>query len=357
VKSEHHLYIRRCLELAQRSKGYTAPNPMVGAVLVYNGRIIGESWHKQYGEAHAEVNCLESVATENKHLIKDSTMYVSLEPCAHYGKTPPCATRLVQEKVKEVIICNTDPFEQVRGKGIKILNEHGIKTTEGILDAEGKWVNRRFFTFHQKKRPYIILKWAQTQNGYFAPLHKGRLQLSNKHSQQLVHKWRTEEAAIMIGHQTAVADNPLLTARSWNGKQPLRIVLDKRLVLSHHLNIFNEDAATWVLNEKKDENKGNISFVKLVFDEILLTRLLEKLHDANILSLIVEGGAVLLQSFIDAGLWDEARIFSTETILDEGLEAPSLKDANTALTTELDTDRLHVYTNKNAYPYVQGMEL
>lgn len=349
--------MKRCLELAQRSKGHTAPNPMVGAILVYNGRIIGEGWHKQYGEAHAEVNCLKSVAAENKHLIIESTMYVSLEPCAHFGKTPPCATRLVQGKVREVVICNIDPFEQVEGRGIKILRDAGIETIEGILNEEGKWLNRRFFSFHQNKRPYIILKWAKTQNGYFAPINRTRVQLSNKHSQQLVHKWRTEEAAIMIGHQTAISDNPQLTSRLWQGKQPLRIVLDKRLALPHDLNIFSAEAPTWVINEQKDEVKDNVSFVKTTFDEILLTRILGKLHEANILSLIVEGGAVLLQSFIDAGLWDEARVFTTEKMLEEGVEAPTLKNANAAFSTNIDSDVLHVYTNKNAYSYVHGMEL
>lgn len=349
------IYMKRCLELAEQGKGYAAPNPMVGAVLVYNGRIIGEGWHKEYGKAHAEVNCLDSVAEADRHLVPDSTMYVSLEPCAHYGKTPPCALRLVQEKVKEVIICNVDPFEQVSGRGIEILKEHGIKTQTGILEAEGNWLNRRFFSFHKHKRPYIILKWAQTQNGFFAPADKSRAQLSNVHSMNLVHKWRTEEAAIMVGHQTALMDNPRLTSRTYPGKQPLRIVLDKKLVLPHSLNVFNEEADTWIINEKKEEVKDNTRFVKLGFDELLLTRLMEELYKANKTSLIVEGGAVLLQSFIDAGIWDEARVFDTDAMLDEGVLAPQLTHANTAFSTQLEEDTLHVYiNNKSLYPYVKG---
>jgi diaminohydroxyphosphoribosylaminopyrimidine deaminase/5-amino-6-(5-phosphoribosylamino)uracil reductase len=350
--------MRRCLELAQLGKGYVAPNPMVGAVLVHEGHIIGEGRHEQWGQAHAEVNCLDSVKDEDRKLIPEATMYVSLEPCAHHGKTPPCALRLVQEKVKEVIISNPDPFEQVSGKGLQILGEHGIKTKTGVLEKEGAWVNRRFFSFHKHKRPYIILKWAQTEQGYFAPLDRSRFQITNKHSMQLVHKWRTEEAAILVGHQTALNDNPQLTARLWQGKQPLRIVLDKNLKLPHSLNVFNSDADTWVINEQKEEQKENISFVKLKFDEILLTRLMQKLYEANILSLIVEGGATLLQSFIDMELWDEARVFSADVLLPEGIEAPTLKNTAHAFKTALGEDTLQVYLhNKGGYSYPQGMEL
>ncbi|HTM67091.1 MAG TPA: bifunctional diaminohydroxyphosphoribosylaminopyrimidine deaminase/5-amino-6-(5-phosphoribosylamino)uracil reductase RibD, partial [Flavipsychrobacter sp.] len=186
-------YMKRCLELALTGRGNVAPNPMVGAVLVHEGRIIGEGFHAVRGQNHAEVNCLESVREEDKHLIPESTMYVSLEPCAHFGKTPPCAVRLVKERVKEVIVGNEDPFEKVSGKGLSILREHNIETESGILQQQGLWLNRRFFCFHQRKRPYIILKWAQTEQGFFAPLNRSRFQMSNRHSQQLVHKWRTEE--------------------------------------------------------------------------------------------------------------------------------------------------------------------
>ncbi|MBZ0099323.1 MAG: bifunctional diaminohydroxyphosphoribosylaminopyrimidine deaminase/5-amino-6-(5-phosphoribosylamino)uracil reductase RibD, partial [Taibaiella sp.] len=193
----HELYIRRCFELSLRGKGRVSPNPMVGAVLVHNGRIIGEGWHKEYGGPHAEINCLASVAEEDKHLIPQSTMYVSLEPCAHHGKTPPCADRLVQERVKEVIICNTDPHDKVAGKGIEILRKAGIAVTTGVLEREGRWLSRRFFCTMEQKRPYVILKWAQTADGFFAPLDRSRYQITTQDSMQLLHKWRTEEDAIM----------------------------------------------------------------------------------------------------------------------------------------------------------------
>jgi len=355
---DHTQYIKRCFSLAELAKGYTTPNPMVGAVLVHDGRIIGEGWHKQYGQAHAEVNCLESVANEDKALIPGSTMYVSLEPCAHHGKTPPCALRLVAEKVKKVVIANIDPFEKVGGRGIEILNDAGIETETGVSDKEGAWMNRRFFCFHREKRPYIILKWAQSANGYIAPADKSRLQLSNTHSRQLVHKWRTEESAIMVGHATALADDPQLTARLWQGPQPLRIVLDKDLKLPHSLALFNTEADTWIVNHHKEAAEGHVQYVKLPFYENLLPQLLTRLHEANRLSLIVEGGAALLQSFITAGLWDEARIFTAPVVLPDGLPAPQLTNAAAAFSTELDTDRLHVYTNIHThYPYEPCMAL
>jgi diaminohydroxyphosphoribosylaminopyrimidine deaminase/5-amino-6-(5-phosphoribosylamino)uracil reductase len=354
----HEQYIRRCLELAQRAKGNVAPNPMVGAVLVHNGRIIGEGWHKEYGQLHAEVNCLDSVLKADKHLIPESIMYVGLEPCAHHGKTPPCALKLIEEKVKEVVVCNIDPFAAVAGKGVQMLQEHHVAVQTAVLDAEGQWLNRRFYCFHKQKRPYIILKWAQTQEGLFAPLNRTRYQMSNEHSKQLLHKWRSEEAAIMVGHVTASSDDPQLTARLWNGKQPLRIVLDKKLALPRNLRIFDSEANTWIINEQKEATEGHLSYVKLVFDDILLTRILEQLYAANIQSLIVEGGAVLLQSFINAGLWDEARVFVTEAMLKKGLPAPGIRDADKAFITPLEGDELHVYVHQSSpYKYVAGMEL
>lgn len=354
----HEQYMRRCLEIAQRAKGNVAPNPMVGAILVHDGRIIGEGWHQEYGQPHAEVNCLNSVREEDQHLIAESTMYVSLEPCAHYGKTPPCALRLIEEKVKEVIICNIDPFAAVAGKGIQMLQQHHIAVQTGMLDAEGQWLNRRFYCFQKQKRPYIILKWAQTQEGLFAPLNRTRFQMSNEHSKQLLHKWRTEEAAIMVGHVTASSDDPQLTTRLWNGKQPLRIVLDKKLALPQSLRLFDEEANTWIINEQKESAEGHLSYIKLPFDDILLTRILERLHAANIQSLIVEGGAALLQSFINAELWDEARVFVTESMLKEGLSAPAIRNADKAFVTSLEGDELHVYVHQSsAYKYVAGMEL
>lgn len=351
-------FMRRCLELAQKGKGFTAPNPMVGAILVHKDRIIGEGYHAYYGEAHAEINCLQAVATTDLHLIPESTMYVSLEPCAHFGKTPPCATRLVAEKVKEVVICNKDPFEKVSGRGIDILEQHQIKTQIGLLEQEGLWVNRRFFCFHVQKRPYIILKWAQTQRGFFAPLNRTRFQMSNRHSQQLVHKWRTEEAAILVGTKTAMTDDPQLTARLWHGKQPLRIVIDKKMELPSSLRLFNSEANTWIINELKDAEQENLRFLKIDHEKDLLAQLLSRLYEQQIQSLIVEGGTAVLNSFLEKGLWDEARIFITPDVLQEGIRAPVINNAVHAFSANLDTDNLHMYVNATSkYQYVSGMEL
>lgn len=350
--------MKRCLELAGMGKGHVAPNPMVGAVLVHNNRIIGEGWHKEYGKAHAEVNCIESVSTEDKALIPESTMYVSLEPCAHHGKTPPCAERLVKEQVKEVIVCNADPFEKVGGRGMQILKDNHITTAMGILDAEGKWLNRRFFCFHENKRPYIILKWAQSSNGIFTPYGNRRYQIGNAYSQKLVHKWRTEETAIMVGTNTALADNPQLTARLWDGRQPLRIVIDRSLILPSSLKLFDKEVDTWVINDKKEEQGNNLSYIKLNFENNLLENILKRLYEANIQSVIVEGGARLLNSFIENGLWDEARIFTAEKGIDNGIPAPELNHAYKVMDISIETDTLNVYVDKNSlYPYVQGMEL
>lgn len=353
-----HLYMMRCLQLAQLAKGHTAPNPMVGAVLVHNGRIIGEGWHQQYGQAHAEVNCIESVHPDHRHLIPSSTMYVSLEPCAHHGKTPPCAVRLVAEKVQKVVIANVDPFAKVSGRGISILQENNTSVDTGMLEAEGWWLNRRFFCTHLLHRPYIILKWAQTPEGYIAPKDGSRFQITNAHSMQLVHRWRTEEGAILIGTNTALNDDPQLTARTWEGRQPLRIVLDKTLKLPQHLKIFDNSVHTWIINEKEDRIDGNITYKQMLFDSTLLQRISTALHQAGILSLIVEGGAALLNSFIHDGLWDEARIFTGAVSLPDGIAAPHIKNAVPAFTTVLEKDILQVYTHSTSkFPYAPGMEL
>lgn len=340
-------YMQRCLQLAEKGKGRVAPNPMVGALLVHEGRIIGEGWHQQLGGAHAEVQCLESVSGADKHLIPDATMYVSLEPCAHQGRTPSCAHRIVQEGIRNVVVCNDDPFEKVAGKGYAILEQQGIAVKRGVAADAGRWVNRRFFCFHEKKRPYIILKWAQTNNGYFAPSDRSRLAISHQASQELVHKWRTEEPAIMVGYTTALNDNPRLTARLFSGRQPLRLVLDKDLNIpsSHH--VFDADAPTWILNRHAQKTAGNIQWMKLHFSETLLDETLQLLHQNEVQSILIEGGAQLLQSFIDKGLWDEARIFTaTNVTLQEGIAAPILKQAHGQWETTLQSDRLQFFTRQ-----------
>ncbi len=354
----HEMYMRRCLQLAEMGRGQVSPNPMVGAVLVHDGRIIGEGWHREYGKAHAEVNCIDSVADADKHLIAESTMYVSLEPCAHHGKTPPCAERLVKEKVKEVIVCNPDPFEKVGGRGMQILHDNNIKTDTGILDKEGRWLNRRFFCVQENKRPYIILKWAQSANGIFAPYGNRRYQISNAYSSNIVHKWRTEEDAIMVGTNTALADDPQLTARLWEGKNPLRIVIDRSLILPNNLKLFNKETDTWIVNDMKAEQGDNLQYIKLEFDEHLLDGILQRLYDAKVQSLIVEGGAKLLNTFIAKGLWDEARVITGNKVIEHGIAAPVLSNAVAAFDTTLAEDTLQVYVNSDSkYPYAEGMGL
>ncbi|MCW3123194.1 MAG: Riboflavin biosynthesis protein RibD [Flavipsychrobacter sp.] len=348
-------YIRLCMEQAQKAKGNTAPNPMVGAVLVHEGRIIGEGYHHFYGADHAEVNCLKNVAEVDKPLIPESTMYVNLEPCAHYGITPPCALRLVAEKVKKVVIANTDPFEQVSGKGISILREAGTTVETGILADEGLWVNRRFFCFHSLQRPYIILKWAQTKDRFIAPADKIRFQITGAESQALVHKWRTEEGAIMVGTTTALNDNPQLTARLHTGKQPLRIVLDRNLQIPHTHHLFDDTAATWIINEQMEALEGNVHLVQMTFDDTLLPQLLHRLYEHRILSIIIEGGAVLLNNFISQGLWDEARVFTSNATLNNGIAAPRLPHEFDEFYKEVGEDGLQLYVNKSsAYQYVPG---
>jgi diaminohydroxyphosphoribosylaminopyrimidine deaminase/5-amino-6-(5-phosphoribosylamino)uracil reductase len=256
------------------------------------------------------------------------------------------------------VICNDDPFAKVDGKGLQILKDNHVQTLSGILSAEGKWVNRRFFCFHQNKRPYIILKWAQSSNGIFAPYGNRRYQITNAASTTLVHKWRTEEAAIMVGTNTALADNPQLTSRLWEGKQPLRIVIDRSLILPTNLHLFDGKVNTWVINDLKEAQGNNLQYIRLDFDNNLPDTIMKRLHEANIQSIIIEGGAKLLNSFIEKGLWDEARVFTSEKEIEHGIAAPQLTNANKALETLIETDTLELYVNKNSlYPYVQGMEL
>lgn len=355
----HEQYMHRCLQLAQQAKGHTTPNPMVGAVLVYRDQIIGEGWHHNYGGAHAEVNCFDHVNDADKHLIPESTLYVSLEPCAHYGLTPPCAERVVSEGIKQVVICNKDPFAKVDGKGIAILEAAGVQVTTGVLEQAGLWVNRRFFCAYTHKRPYIILKWAQSEDGFIGTVDRMSVQISGPESMQLSHQWRAEEGAIMVGHRTAMNDNPKLTARLYDGKQPLRIAVDRNLSLPRTHHLFNMDAATWIINEKLETMEGNVHFIKLPFGNELLSSLMQRLYEAKILSLIVEGGAALLNGYIHAGLWDEARVFTANNmLLQQGVKTASLSHHTLAFTTESGGDTLSVYTNEySPYKYVQGMGL
>lgn len=317
--------MRRCLQLAELGAGNVAPNPMVGAVLVYEDTIIGEGYHQKYGEAHAEVNCINNVRKENTSLIEKSTLYVSLEPCSHYGKTPPCTDLIIKNKIKKVVIGCKDVYKEVAGKGIQKLQNAGAVVITGVLEKDCIQLNKRFFTFHLKFRPYIILKWAQTANGKIGSAEK-RILISNEYSNRLVHKWRNEEAAILVGTNTALNDDPLLTTRLWHGKNAVRVVIDKKLTLPSALKIFNSDAKTLIFNLVKNSAKENLVYIKLE-NENFTEELLQSLFEMNIQSIMIEGGAKTLQSFINAGLWDEARIITNEKlIIENGIAAPEMKN-------------------------------
>lgn len=310
----HEKYIKRCIQLAKNGLGTTYPNPLVGSVIVYDGKIIGEGWHKKAGEPHAEVHAINSV--KDKSLLSQSTIYVSLEPCSHFGKTPPCCNLIVAQNIPNVIIGTRDPFAKVAGNGIRKLIEAGKNVTVGVLEDECNELNRRFFTFHNQKRPYIILKWAETEDGYIAPDSKEEQKpvwITNPYSRQLVHKWRTEEQGILIGTQTAIDDNPSLTARDWKGKHPVRIVLDKKERISKENAIFDSSAPTILITEKE-----------INFSQNLAKEVCDYLFKKEIQSVIIEGGSRTIQTFIDAQLWDEARVFKGITHFSSGTIAPKI---------------------------------
>lgn len=345
----------RCIELAKKGAGFVAPNPMVGATLVHNDTIIGEGWHEQYGQSHAEVNCINSVKQEDKQFIPSSTLYVSLEPCTHFGKTPPCSDLIIKQRIKKVVIGCQDPFTEVSGKGIEKLKAAGVEVVVDVLKTECEELNKRFFTVHTKHRPYIILKWAQTGDGKIAPPapeggiladDNNRLLISNEYTNQLVHKWRSEEAAILVGTNTALMDDPQLTNRYWNGKQPLRLVIDKELKLPTHLKMFNADAKTIVFNYQKHSEIGQPQYYQLKKGVDFIEKMITALQNMHIQSVLIEGGAKLLQSFIDAGLWDEARVIENEQlIIVNGLNAPALTQHQLMNEMKLKNDSIKFYKN------------
>lgn len=323
----HEIYMQRCIHLALLGRGKVAPNPMVGAVLVYDGMIIGEGFHEIYGQAHAEVNCINNAKQFGfEELIAKSTLYVSLEPCAHFGKTPPCADFIIAHQIPEVVIGCRDSFNEVDGKGIEKLRGAGVRVVAGVMERECRELNKSFFTFVEKRRPYIILKWAETANGRIGYADGTRLYITGDIMNRRVHRWRSEETAIMIGTNTALMDDPQLTNRLWNGLSPIRIVLDLNLRLTERLRLFNPDALTVVLNYRKDEQDGHVRYFKLSQDDELMAAMMKAMYDLKIQSVLVEGGTTLLQSFIDEGLWDEARILTNPYLsIEGGVPAPVLE--------------------------------
>ena len=334
----------RCMELAVMAIGRVAPNPMVGAVLVHEGRIIGEGYHEPYGYAHAEVNCINGVKEQDKHLISDSTIYVSLEPCAHHGKTPPCADLIIERGIQRVVTGSGDPNPLVAGKGIKKLRDAGVEVTEHIMERECDFLNRRFMTYHTRQRPYIILKWAQSADGFFAPDDSRQVWLTNEYSKKLVHKWRTEEDAILVGTRTALIDDPQLTARLWEGRNPLRILIDMALHVPAESRIFDDEAMTLVYNASKEKLQFGTVYVKVDPDKPLPQQIAADLYHRKIQSVIIEGGAYTLNSFIDAGLWDEARVLTAPTLLSAGIAAPRI-DGTVIDTQTIVDDSLTITLN------------
>jgi diaminohydroxyphosphoribosylaminopyrimidine deaminase/5-amino-6-(5-phosphoribosylamino)uracil reductase len=320
----HQKYINRCIQLAKNGLGTTYPNPLVGSVIVYNNQIIGEGWHRRSGEPHAEVNAINSV--KDKSLLVKSTIYVSLEPCSHFGKTPPCCDLIIKHKIPNVVVGTIDPNSKVAGSGIKRLIDNGVNVTVGVLEKECNELNKRFFTFHQKKRPYIILKWAESQDGFIAPLTKDKKEpvwISNEFSRQLVHKWRSEEQAILAGTNTVLDDNPKLDVRDWKGENPIRIILDRTGKISNDFFVKDEKTKTIIITEQDNlTSSENCIYENAIFDNKLTRTIANILYKYGIQSLVIEGGKQTLQSYIEDNLWDEARVFIGNIHLKSGLKAP-----------------------------------
>lgn len=321
VVHSHETFMKRALELAANGCGNVSPNPLVGCVVVHDGKIIGEGWHKQYGGPHAEVNAIGNV--HDKNLLRESTVYVNLEPCSHTGKTPPCADMLVGMQIPTIVIANQDPNPKVAGNGIKRLRNAGATVIDDVLPGEGLALNKRFFTYMIKKRPHIILKWAETSDGFIARANHDSKWISDEYSRQIVHKWRSEEDAVMVASGTAQHDNPELNVRNWSGRDPVRVVIDRHLKLSTGLHLFDGSRKTICYNLKKEEFRPNLSYVRLG-GQNLLGEVVDHLYEQQIQSIIVEGGAKLLTSFIEADLWDEARIFTSPQVFGTGIQAPVL---------------------------------
>ena len=315
-------YISRCIQLAKNGLCNTPPNPMVGAVIVYQDRIIGEGYHIRCGEGHAEVNAIASVKDES--LLRQSTLYVSLEPCSHYGKTPPCADLIIRKGIPRVVVGCVDPFSMVSGRGIQKLRDAGVDVTVGVLEQACKDLIKRFVTFNLKQRPYITLKWAQSADGFIDVLRqKGMpVKLSSPITSMYVHKLRAEHQAILVGRKTALLDNPSLTVRDWYGKNPLRMVIDRELSLPSSLRLFDGSTPTWVFTSKEKASQPNLTYIRLDFGQDILPQIARTLYENKVQSLLVEGGSTLLQSFIDRGMWDEIYTEHTSAVLGEGVKAP-----------------------------------
>ena len=345
VTHSHETYMQRAIELAKNGSGNVNPNPLVGCVIVHDGRIVGEGWHKKYGGPHAEVYAIDSVA--DKRILSESTLYVNLEPCSHTGKTPPCADMIISHKIKKVIIANRDSNPLVAGTGINKLRNAGVTVITDILAGEAHELNDRFFTYMEKKRPRIILKWAETSDGFIARKNHDSKWISDEYSRQLVHKWRSEEDAVLVASGTAWHDNPVLNVRDWTGRDPVRIVIDRYLKLGPNQHLFNRQQPTICYNLLKADRFENLEFVQLA-EENFLPAMVDDLYRKKIQSVIIEGGGQLLRSFIQANLWDEARVFTSPVTFEKGIAAPKISGV-LKKNQKLDKDWLKILTP----PHVQ----
>ncbi|GHB30004.1 riboflavin biosynthesis protein RibD [Mongoliitalea lutea] len=335
------VYMQRALELAELGRASVSPNPMVGCVIVHEDQVIGEGFHEYYGGPHAEPNAVLQVS--NAALLKESTVYVTLEPCAHWGKTPPCANLLIQHQVKKVVIGAVDSNPLVGGKGIQLLREAGIEVITGVLESKVREQNRRFFTYMEKKRPYILLKWAETADGFIARTNYDSKWISNPYSRQLVHQWRSEEDAILVGKNTVIFDNPSLNVRDWVGKNPTRIILASSLDWNHPYHVLDGSIPTIIFNQEKNGEEANTTFIK-VKDCKDISDILRRLQEKKIGSILIEGGSQLLHSFIALDLWDEARIFQSTQTFGDGIHAPKLS-GTIAQKIDVMGDKLSIYYN------------
>ena len=347
ITERDKIYMRRCFELARKGLGMTMANPLVGAVIVHNDRIIGEGYHHEYGGPHAEVNAIRAV--KDASLLSESTLYCSLEPCSHHGKTPPCSMLIKQKELKRVVVSNLDPFPSVNGKGIKCLEDAGIEVERGCLEDEGAQLNRRFFHYINYRRPYVILKWAQTADGFIdlerePDDHEGPRWISDEVSRTLVHKWRSEESAIMVGTNTIITDNPSLNVRKWAGENPVRITLDRNGRLSDSAQILDGTQETIVFTGVQRNYSGKIQIVQ-ADPSYEMVDVMEELFDRQIVSVFVEGGAKLHRSFLESGLWDEARVFTGKMLFDQGVKAPEI-DEKPDETLKIGDAKLEIYRNK-----------
>lgn len=345
-------YMARCISLARGGAGNVAPNPMVGAVVVYQGKVIGEGYHRRYGEAHAEVNAIASVKDES--LLKKSTIYVSLEPCSHYGKTPPCAELIIKKQIPRVVVACLDPFPEVSGRGVRMLREAGIEVVTGVMEKEAWLLNREFMTFQQLKRPYVYLKWAQSADGFIDGLRTDAnapaVVFSSAETTRRVHRLRAQVAAIMVGTQTALLDNPSLTVRHWVGKSPVRVVLDRTLRIPAHYHLFDGRVKTLVFTAAEAVSRENVEYIKIDFDAPVLRQVMNELYARKLNSLMVEGGAMLLDSFIKEELWDEMMVDTAPVCLGSGVKAPRLSSSSTVLLKAVEhvqNQVISVFSRKN----------